>query len=142
MDGGAQRLLCHALRIGPRPVVSTQATDHDTNVVAHAWFEEPASALKVESRFSVETLRENPFDFLVPENRFSRCRPPTRIPCARFSSQYLARRPKPAAVGDFAQAAAEAAAWKTMPFLVELAGTDLSRPAADRARRSPAPGCR
>ena len=62
---GAQRLLCHELRIDPRPAVSTQATDQDGNVVAHAWFEEPASALEVESRFSVETLRENPFDFLV-----------------------------------------------------------------------------
>jgi len=119
---GAQRLLCHELRIDPRPAVSTQATDQDGNVVAHAWFEEPASALEVESRFSVETLRENPFDFLVAVEPLLIAPAAYPEPLRSILEPYLARRPEPAAVGDFAQAAAEAAAWKTTPFLMELAG--------------------
>jgi hypothetical protein len=115
VDGGARRLLCHELRIDPRPVVSTQAADQDGNVVAHAWFEEPASALEVESRFNVETLREKSVRF--SGGRRTASHGAGRLPGAPAldSRAVPGAAARAASVGDFVQAA-EAAAWKTSRF--------------------------
>lgn len=58
-----QRLLAFELEIIPTPTGSTECLDQDGNLGLHAWFDTPATVLSVTSRFRVELLRGNPFDF-------------------------------------------------------------------------------
>jgi len=60
-----QRLLRYRLKVTPEPELLSEALDVEGNVVAHAWFSGLAQALHVTSEFEVETLRINPFDYLV-----------------------------------------------------------------------------
>ena len=60
----AQNLLRYAIEITPRPAGQSWCLDQDGNVVLEAWFDAPMERLSVSSSFEVETLRENPFDFL------------------------------------------------------------------------------
>ena len=119
-DDGGQKLLCHDLRIHPEPMVRSEAADQDGNVVAHAWFKEPVSALEVHSRFSVQTLRENPFDFLLSEKPMARL--PLEYPAASRSvlGPYIHTGAVAETVAEFARTTAEDAAWRTIGFLVEL----------------------
>jgi transglutaminase-like putative cysteine protease len=66
-DDGAQTLLHFDLRIDPVPAGSTKYADQDGNVVTHVWFGDSVRHLEIQSRFEVETTRENPFDFLLPD---------------------------------------------------------------------------
>lgn len=60
-----QRLLEYRLKVTPAPELLSEALDADGNVVAHAWFAGLTESLAVTSEFEVETLRPNPFDYLV-----------------------------------------------------------------------------
>jgi len=60
----SQRVLRHELEITPAPAGRSTSLDHDGNVVVEAWFLGPMTELAVRSSFEVETLRENPFDFV------------------------------------------------------------------------------
>jgi transglutaminase-like putative cysteine protease len=61
----AQRLIRHELTIAPTPAGQSWCLDQDGNVVLETWFHEPMETLSVASAFEVETLRENPYDFLA-----------------------------------------------------------------------------
>lgn len=61
----AQRLLQYQIGIVPVPMGSVECLDQDGNVVVEAWFDTPTTELSVATSFTVETLRENPFDFLL-----------------------------------------------------------------------------
>jgi transglutaminase-like putative cysteine protease len=63
---GVQRLERFELSIDPPPAGLAQLLDPEGNLITQAWFIEPATYLKVESRFAAETLRVNPYDFLLP----------------------------------------------------------------------------
>ena len=60
----SQRLVRHELEITPAPAGRSTCLDQDGNVVVEAWFSGPMRQLAVRSSFEVETLRENPFDFI------------------------------------------------------------------------------
>ena len=62
---GAQRVLRHTLEISPAPAGRADGLDQDGNVITQAWFTGTVEELVVRSEFEVETLRENPFDFLL-----------------------------------------------------------------------------
>lgn len=64
---GAVRLLEFALEIEPPPAVRADNLDLDGNVVTHAWFEGPTTELRLRTRARVETLRTDPFRFLLAE---------------------------------------------------------------------------
>jgi transglutaminase-like putative cysteine protease len=119
-DDGAQRLLGYELRVEPQPALMTNSTDHDGNVVAHAWFKEPAPALEISSRFAVETLRENPFDFLLTDTGMGAIPVEYPEPLRSILAPYVVTDADCPAVTAFARSAAEAAAWRTLNFLVEL----------------------
>ncbi len=68
-DGG-QRLVRYDLQIDPTPAGMTHALDADGNVVTMAWFNDVHDRLFLRATAEVETLRENPFDYLLmPSNR-------------------------------------------------------------------------
>ena len=64
-----QRLLAFDLQIVPAPAGSAESLDQDGNLALNAWFNAPAFELNVSSRFRVELLRDNPFDFTCPPDR-------------------------------------------------------------------------
>jgi transglutaminase-like putative cysteine protease len=68
-NDASQRLEQFALDLAPAPAGQSWCLDQDGNVVLEAWFREPVSELSVMSSFQVETLRENPFDFLARPGR-------------------------------------------------------------------------
>jgi transglutaminase-like putative cysteine protease len=116
---GTQRLLSYQLQIAPRPAGLAECLDQDGNAVVQAWFDVPASELEVRSAFQIETLRENPFDFLL-------CTADSRLPPLLPEAQRAALAPYADAVGvapavrDFAGAIAAGASGQTLPFLLEL----------------------
>ncbi|SRR5579871_3347172 len=103
---GAQRLIEYALEISPAPAGRAECLDAEGNAVVQAWFNAPVSHLSVSSQFSVETLRENPFDFLLP--------PPSQL-------QLTPDPAAPAEVGEFARQTSRHAGDQTMTFLELLA---------------------
>lgn len=60
-----QRLLSFELQIEPTPAGTTECLDQDGNLALNAWFAAPAVKLSVLSRFTVELLRVNPFDYVL-----------------------------------------------------------------------------
>jgi transglutaminase-like putative cysteine protease len=61
----AQRLVRFDLEIDPKPAGTTQSLDADGNLVTMAWFEDLHDRLVIRATSEVETLRENPFDYLL-----------------------------------------------------------------------------
>lgn len=60
-----QRLERFRLAVEPTPSLLTETVDAEGNDVAFAWFLKPTDSLSVKTEFSVETLRENAFDYLT-----------------------------------------------------------------------------
>jgi transglutaminase-like putative cysteine protease len=118
-EDGAQRLLNYDLRISPAPAGQTECLDQDGNVAIEAWFGSPVHELKVLSSFQIETLRENPFDFLLAGSHLElplAFQEPVRSAVA----PWLENSNGHGTVREFAGAVAENAGWKTMAFLTAL----------------------
>ena len=62
---GAVRLVDFALEIDPEPAARADNLDPEGNVVTQAWFEGQWPGLTFRTRAVVETLRDDPFRFLV-----------------------------------------------------------------------------
>jgi transglutaminase-like putative cysteine protease len=103
---GTQRLIAYQLQIDPPPAGRSECLDGEGNSVLQTWFNTPIDTLQLSSQFSVETLRENPFDFLLPPPAELRLTPATAV------SPQLA---------DFAGQIARQAGESAMPFLELLA---------------------
>ncbi|HZO54654.1 MAG TPA: transglutaminase family protein [Bryobacteraceae bacterium] len=65
-NNGAQRLLAFDLAITPMPAGTTECLDQDGTLALNAWFSVPTSDMSVRSQFTVEMLRQNPFDYILP----------------------------------------------------------------------------
>ncbi len=63
-----QRLLAFEIRVSPQPAGSTECLDQDGTLALNAWFTVPTNELSVISRFTVEMLRQNPFDYVIGES--------------------------------------------------------------------------
>ncbi len=61
----AQRLLSFDLQITPTPAGTTECLDQDGTLALNAWFDTPTRELRVLSEFTVEMLRQNPFDYVL-----------------------------------------------------------------------------
>ncbi|HWC97741.1 MAG TPA: transglutaminase family protein [Candidatus Sulfopaludibacter sp.] len=62
----SQRLLAYSLRIDPSPVGLTEFLDQEGNSATQAWFAGSVAELRLHTAFEVETLRANPFDYILP----------------------------------------------------------------------------
>ena len=63
----AQRLLSFDLAITPLPAGTTECLDQDGTLALNAWFPVPTTEMSVMSQFTVEMLRQNPFDYILPD---------------------------------------------------------------------------
>jgi transglutaminase-like putative cysteine protease len=62
---GSQHLESFRLEFHPEPAGMTDCLDCEGNTVRHAWFNGTAETLEITARTSIETLRSNPFDFII-----------------------------------------------------------------------------
>src|SRR5438309_616941 len=115
----AQRLLAFDLEISPVPAGTTECLDQDGNLALNAWFSSPTRELTVESRFTVEMLRTNPFDYILAG-------PALNLPlwyadplCAALTS-YRDDTHVSEVVKQYAKSAAASAQWNTLTFLSTL----------------------
>ena len=60
-----QDLLKYELSVAPDPAGSTECIDLDGNCVTNMWFSETQRSLEITARSTVETLRDNPFDYVL-----------------------------------------------------------------------------
>ncbi len=104
-EDAVQRLEQFALTVAPEPAGRSDYLDAEGNNVTQVWFDRAVNELAVSSSAQVETLRGNPYDFLLPPADQLRLKPSAaNSPVARFAS-----------------AVAADADLQTMPFLDHLA---------------------
>jgi transglutaminase-like putative cysteine protease len=64
-DDGAQRVIAHELEISPTPQGRNEHIDLEGNRVTQVWFDADTDHLEITLTTEVETLRRNPFDFVL-----------------------------------------------------------------------------
>jgi transglutaminase-like putative cysteine protease len=62
---GKQRLLEQTCHVSPRPALQSSALDAEGNAVMRLWFTGLTGELRIESDVRVETLQDNPYDYIV-----------------------------------------------------------------------------
>ena len=114
-----QRLLAFDLQIAPAPLGSTECLDQDGNLALNAWFNAPTRELSVRSRFTVEMLRENPFDYVIIGESLNL---PLwyRDPLCAALAPYRNDSHVAESVKQYAKSEAAGAQWNTLSFLVAL----------------------
>jgi len=117
-EDGSQRLLAFALDLSPSPAGRSESLDQDGNVATHAWFTGATQELAVRTSFQVETLRENPFDFLLLSG--DRDVPVQYDEPLRAALVPYLRAGDDPAVRELARQVAVEADWQTMGFLNAL----------------------
>jgi transglutaminase-like putative cysteine protease len=128
-NDGAQRVLHFDLQIDPAPSGTTQSLDSEGNLVTYAWFNDLHERMTIRSTAEVETLRDNPYEFLLtPTN--------SRLPIGYqpWEAAQLGPALKRAAVPiyvdparDLAQQLREASRGEVVPFLARLTETIAKR---------------
>ena len=117
-DDGAQRVISHQLIISPVPLGRNEHLDLEGNRVTQVWFEEEIDHFDIEVTMQVETVRRNPFDFLMmPEAAVLPINHAHDLICARA---YLERIEPDDAVTAFAAEHSLAVNRDTLRFLNNL----------------------
>lgn len=118
-DDGAQHLLSYRLDISPAPAGRSDCLDQDGNVAVEAWFDRKLTEWRIESEFEIETLRENPFNYVASAGMLALA-PVYPQPVAASLAPYMESAQPSAAIRQFAAAAAAAAGGHTLEFLTVL----------------------
>lgn len=123
---GAQRLLDYALDISPAPAGRTEFLDQDGNVATYAWFSGAMTELTLRSSFEVETLRENPFDYILPASELFNLPLEYDEPLASALAPYRVRGGSDAVI-QFAEELSLHHGGRTLDFLAALTRTLYER---------------
>jgi len=117
-DDGAQRIIDHQLHISPIPQGRNEHIDLEGNRVTQVWFESETDHLEITLTMQVETLRNDPFDFILDPAAASLPIDHSRdVICARA---YLERIETDDAVTAFAAELSLAVDRNTLRFLDRL----------------------
>ena len=116
---GSQRVLEFRARVQPRPRGWSECLDLDGNAVAHAWFDGATDSLTVVGSAAVETLRSNPFDYIVDPAASLVAAPYDPVLHASLAP-YRARAEPDESVDRFAAAVRREANGQTVAFLGAL----------------------
>jgi transglutaminase-like putative cysteine protease len=126
---GSQHVINFKLHIEPTPAGTTQALDSENNLVTFAWFSDVHDHMTLRATSEVETLRDNPYDFLLTATN-------TRLPIgyhpweATLLGPALKRSAVPIHVDparELAEQLRQASRGEVMPFLARLTETIASR---------------
>ena len=114
-----QRLLAFEIQILPVPAGTTECLDQDGNLALHAWFDALTQELSVLSRFTVEMLQQNPFDFMPSEESLNLPLWYLEPLCAALAP-YRNDTQVAEGVKQYAKSVAASAQWNTLSFLTAL----------------------
>ena len=115
----AQLLLAFDMQISPMPAGTTECLDQDGNLALNAWFNSPTNELKVISRFTVEMLRANPFDYVIIGQSLGLALwYPEPLSTALTPYRYDFHVAE--SVKEYAKSIAANSQWNTLSFLLEL----------------------
>src|SRR5258708_5931579 len=114
-----QRLLVFNIEVTPTPAGTTECLDQDGNLALNAWFDSPTTELRVRSHFTVEMLRQNPFDYLLVGESLQL---PLwyREPLCAALTPYRNDAHVAESVKQYANSVAAGEQWNTLSFLVAL----------------------
>lgn len=116
-----QRLKHYRLEMDPQPAVLSEAVDLEGNPVAHAWFSDVTETLELRVSFEAETLKENPFDYLLLDQGPEQLPLWYREPLLPLLTPCLHPQTKPdGPVAHFARGIAASVSSQVLPFLSEL----------------------
>ena len=113
-EDGTQRLIAYHLEILPVPVGRSTCIDPNGNSVVQVWFSGAVSELAVRSSFEIETLRTDPFDFLLPAPAALQLPLLYQAPDSTAIAPYLV---PGGDVAEYARSIASRSGGQTMPFL-------------------------
>jgi transglutaminase-like putative cysteine protease len=115
------RQLIHefSIEMTPPPDGMTEGIDVYGNDIVWAWFSETHSSLRITTSFAVETLRENPYDFVVPT--FEAAELPPVYPAADQAALFPYMSPSPDWPFEFAKEVAASVNQNFVEFLQGLA---------------------
>jgi transglutaminase-like putative cysteine protease len=120
-DDGAQRVIEYELQISPLPQGRNDHIDLEGNRVTQVWFESDTEHFDIKLAMQVETLRRNPFDFVLDSEAVSLPIDHAHdVVCARA---YLERIEADDAVTAFAAELSMAVGRDTLSFLDRLSHT-------------------
>jgi transglutaminase-like putative cysteine protease len=126
---GSQRLVHFDLQIEPSPAGITHTLDPEGNLVTMAWFSSLHDRMVLRATSEVETLRDNPYDFLLTSTN-------QRLPIGYqpWEAAQLAPAMRRVAVPihidparELAEQLREAARGEVVPFLTRLSETIFNR---------------
>jgi transglutaminase-like putative cysteine protease len=121
-EDGMQRLIRYHLSIDPEPTGLCEYLDVEGNAATQCWFNGPTCALLVTMNCVVETLRTNPFDYLLESSAVElpvRYRPEI---CAALAPYQTSQQPPGSIVTEFANEILVGANRQTIVFLTKLCG--------------------
>jgi transglutaminase-like putative cysteine protease len=114
-----QRLLTFEIDINPAPLGTTECLDQDGNLALNAWFDTTTQELSIRTQFSVETLLENPFAYVLSGDS-------VHLPMVYFEPLRTALWPYrnnthvTKEVKQFGESTASGAQWNSLAFLLAL----------------------
>ncbi len=115
----AQLLLAYDLQISPTPAGTTECLDQDGNLALNVWFNAPTSEMRVTSRFTVEMLRANPFDYVIIGQSLNLALWYPEPLCTALTP-YRHDFHVAESVKQYAKSIAASSQWNTLNFLLEL----------------------
>lgn len=118
-DDCRQRLIEHDLRIDPQPAGIAAIADIDGNETTNVWFDGLHDALHVTVRSVVETLIDDPFQYILPDD--AQALPVMYSPPLDAAMKpYLARAEADRAVDQLASEMVQASGGDVLRFLMDL----------------------
>ena len=114
-----QNLLDHEVDVEPQPAGLTECIDLDGNSVTRLWFNGTHESLSIITRSTVETLRRNPFDFVLDSEALAM---PVEFDAdiATSLTPYRDRATSEDEISTFSAAISAQADRMTLPFLSTL----------------------
>jgi transglutaminase-like putative cysteine protease len=116
----SQHLIRFALEIEPAPAGLSEGLDVEGNSTAHVWFDGSTDRLSVVARIAVETLRENPFDYILDDPAIACLPMPYPVDLRALLEPCLSREGPGPAIDRFARAIADETEMRPLPFLMAL----------------------
>jgi transglutaminase-like putative cysteine protease len=116
-----QRLIRYHLAIEPEPALLSETLDAEGNTVTYAWFSGATQSLELRVSFEAETVRANPFDYLLMDRGLEPLPLRYRQEDLPLLAPSLDSQPDDGGpVSQFARSVSDSVSAQMLPFLSEL----------------------